>query len=375
MNKNTESKVRNAIQQHSPDNGISQGGKDGRTVVPHQLLSDEMLNVQSVIEDRYGIDPDTNIIEGVPVRHPNRHHDDVHSGKRAGAKTMPPGKSRRASGLSGNAIEGGADSGLPPGVASGLHFYVLVISKKRSKLFKGDETGLTFIEIPEMPNGIDDVVHVEEKDGQNLIRSGSGAKGGAVYHGTGSSRPDDKANIAMYLAEVDNTLRKEILRNEQAPLLLAGVGYVISAYRRISRYQNIWRSELTGSHEFDTDKDLHAAAMELMRGYFETPKHQALADYGNKSDTNLTSFIIDDIIRAAHYKRVETLFVDKRARLRGSFDETSDLLIVHASDRDGDGDLIDQTISRTLASGGKVFMLDAREMPVHRMMAAVMRYE
>lgn len=266
-------------------------------------------------------------------------------------------------------------SPLVPFVLNEEHFYLLVISKKQSKLFRGDKFGLRYVSVPEMPNGIADVVHLEEKDDQNLIRSGSSGGGsGAVYHGTGSSRPDDKENIAMYLAEVDSTIRKEVLRDSQVPLLLAGVGYLIPIYRKVTHYNNVWDTALTGNREFENDATLHAEAMEAMREYFERPKKQALADYGNRSATERTSLTIDDIVRAAYYKRIETLFVGKKARLSGSYDDVQDLLTVHASEQPGDDNLIDKTVLKTLLSGGKVYVLDEHEMPANRMMAAVMRY-
>jgi hypothetical protein len=256
------------------------------------------------------------------------------------------------------------------------YFYLLVISKKQSKLFRGDKFGLTYVPVPEMPKGIEDVVHLEEKDDENLFRSGSsGGGGGAVYHGTGSTRPDDKENIAMYLAEVDNTIRKEVLRDSTAPLLLASVGYIIPIYKKVTHYNNVWEAALTGNREFESDSALHAEAMGIMGEYFERPKQQALAEYGNKSGTNLTSTNLDDIVRAAHYKRIDTLFVNRKAQLWGSFDDAEDLLIVHASEIAGDDNLIDKTVLKTVLAGGKVYMLDEAEMPVNRMMVAVMRYE
>ncbi|HTF21454.1 MAG TPA: hypothetical protein VK658_25425 [Chryseolinea sp.] len=446
------------------------------------------------IEERYGIDPDTNVVEGAQVRHPNRPADKSNGGRRAGVKSptakrnqkpadtvgahvaispeeighvsketltelssytgeicvsvyLPTHRPTNGSATSVDAIlfktllqqceriREGDDatllartlqpaydlvrnagfwrsqtggglaffiaenvfkyvnlraepetqtlvnnsflvSPLLPFVQEQDHFYLLVISKKQSKLFRGDRFGLNYLSVPEMPNGIEDVVHLEEKDGQDLIRSGSsGGGGGAVYHGTGSSRPDDKDNIAMYLAEVDSTIRKDVLRDSQVPLLLAGVSYIIPIYKKVTHYNNVWDTALTGNREFDNEAALHAEAMEAMHDYFERSKKQALTDYGNKSATQLTSFILDDIVRAAHYKRIDILFVDKKARLWGSFDEANDRLTVHASQIPGDDNLVDKTVLKTILSGGRVYMLDEHEMPAHRMMAAVMRYD
>jgi hypothetical protein len=266
-------------------------------------------------------------------------------------------------------------SPLLPFVLNNEHYYLLVISKKQSKLFRGDRLGLTYIPVDGMPNGIEDVVHLEEKDDENLFRSGSsGGGGGAVYHGTGSSRPDDKENIAMYLAEVDSTIRKEVLHDSTAPLVLAGVGYIIPIFKKVTKYNHVWEKAVTGNHEYENDTKLFDAVSEVMSGYFEEAKNKALDDFGNKSATELTAHVIDDIVRAAYYKRIDTLFVSRNARLWGSFDDINDKLIVHASDTPTAHDLIDKTILKTVLAGGRVFMLDENEMPMRRMMVATMRY-
>jgi len=470
------------------------GKLPGRGAQADPIVDDAHLDNQMVIEERYGIDPDTNHIDGVQVRHPNRDkrtdRRSTDSGKSSSGTGSGTGgkattsfavskldadkishvsrelleelfnfqgnfcisiyQSLHQSGTDGNSRVGlialknalqqaqrsadGVDKALVertlspifewlrndeslnnvPGNGIALfisegyfryailpdepanrilvnnsfliapllpafikeeHFYLLVISKKQSKLFRGDQYGLTFIPVPEMPNGIEDVVHLEEKDDENLFRSGSsGGGGGAVYHGTGSTRPDDKDNIAFYLAEVDSTIRKQVLHDSTAPLLLAGVGYLIPIYKKVSHYNHVWDKAIIGSYEYENEVSLFTAARELMSEYFEATKKKALADYGNKSATNLTSHILDDIIRAAYYKRIDTLFVEKRARLWGTFDEVNDKLEVHASEGSDKDDLIDKTILKTILSGGSVFMLDENEMPMRRMMLAVMRF-
>lgn len=218
MSKNTE--FRNNELNHYSDKR-----SDEVLISEEVLINDKALSEQSVIEERYGIDPDTNMIAGVPVRHPNRHEAD-NGGKRGASRSsgksqpVPVGSSEHETGARPGPGDD-AESGFTPVTEAGLYYYLLVISKKQSKLFKGTGQGLTFIDVPGMPFG----------------------------------------------------------------------------------------------------------------------------------------------------------FVDKRARLRGSFNEETDLLIVHASDTPGDVDLIDLTISKTRAAGGEVFMLDAKEMPVNRMMASIMRYK
>jgi len=266
-------------------------------------------------------------------------------------------------------------SQLVPLLVSKEHFYLLVISKKQAKLFRADAFGIMHIIIPEMPNGIDDVVHLEEKDDQKLWRTGSSGDGsGANYHGIGAGKPDEKANVALYLEEVDNTIWKEVLHNENAPLLLAGVEYLIPIYKQITDYNNIWHDALTGSHEYDDLNSLYAQAMEKMQPYFEERIKKALANYGNQSATALTSSIPEDVIPAAHYGRVAHLFIQKNEHLWGKFDEQANVLTLHDQEGEDDECMLDKSAIKTILTGGEVHILPKEKMPADSKIAALFRY-
>ena len=255
------------------------------------------------------------------------------------------------------------------------YFYVLVISKKQALFYKADAFGMIHIPIPEMPNGIDDVVHFENKDDQKLFRTGSsGAGGGANYHGIGAGKPDDKENIRMYLDEVDETLWKEKLSQEARPLVLAGVEYLLPIFKEVTQYNYVWGDALTGNFENESIATLHARALEILKPYFDRAKNKALEKYGNKSATELTSSIPADVIPAAYYGRVDTLFVDKNAALWGTFDKDSSELVLHDTQEADDDSLIDNVITQTFLNGGEVYELDKEEMPEGAEVAARLRY-
>ncbi|HSB92811.1 MAG TPA: hypothetical protein VLC28_06820, partial [Flavitalea sp.] len=73
---------------------------------------------------------------------------------------------------------------LVPLMANNDYFYLLVISKRQAKIFRVDSFGIQFLDIPGIPSGVEDVVHVEEKEDQKLFRAGGrGGNGGANFHG------------------------------------------------------------------------------------------------------------------------------------------------------------------------------------------------
>lgn len=266
-------------------------------------------------------------------------------------------------------------SPLVPYMLSSEYFYLLVLSKKQAKLYRANNFGMTRIEVPELPNGVDDVVHFEEKDDQKLFRTGSsGAGQGANYHGIGGGKPDEKDNIAMYLEEVDETLWKEFLNKENVPLLLAGVEYLLPLFRKVSHYNNIWETSLTGSLEHADEAQLYRQAREMMEPYFRERLNKAKEAYGNQSATTLTSTVAEEIIPAAFYSRISQLFVQNGAEIWGTFDEKLNHLFIHNDQQNNDDSLLDKAVLKTFMNGGEVFMLEKDEMPNGAEIAALMRY-
>jgi hypothetical protein len=266
-------------------------------------------------------------------------------------------------------------SALLPLLNSTEHFYLLVLSKHKATLYEADAYGMQEVPVEGMPRGMDDVVHFEEKDDQQLFRTGgSGAGGGANYHGMGAGRPDEKANISMYMDEVDETLWKEVLSTKHVPLLLAAVDYMIPIFKKRTNYKHIVEDALTGNFEHESINVLYGKAKEKMQPYFEQRRLQALERYGNNSATGLTSSIPADVIPACYYSRVDVLFVQKGARLWGSFNEQDNELSLHDTEQEGDECLLNAAAVKAIETGAEVFKLDKEQMPADSPVAALMRY-
>jgi hypothetical protein len=264
---------------------------------------------------------------------------------------------------------------LVPVILSKEYFYLLVISKKQAKLYRADNFGMKYIAVKELPNGVEDVVHFEEKDDHNLFRTGSsGAGKGANFHGIGAGKPEEKENISMYLEEVDETLWKEILHDEHVPLVLAGVEYLIPLFKKVSHYKHVWESYLTGNYEYTDEQKLYLEAREIIKPYFQERMNKAKEAYGNQSATARTSSIIEDIIPAAYYGRVAQLFVQKDEQIWGTFDEKNNVLTIHGEQKEDDDSLLDKAVLKTILNGGEVFIIDKEEMPAPGTFVALMRY-
>ncbi|MBO9564844.1 MAG: hypothetical protein J7621_18860 [Niastella sp.] len=254
------------------------------------------------------------------------------------------------------------------------YFYLLVISKQQAKLFRADDYGMTEVKISNMPDGVDGTKRMLDKSASTFRASGAASNGGANYHGIGGGNPDDKQNIAVYLEAVDDRLWEALLNKEYAPLLLAGVEYLIPIYRSVSDYKHVWTDALTGSHEHEDIATLYPKARAIMQPYFEQRLSNALERYGNQSATPQTSTNLAEIIPAAHYGRISHLFVVKGEQVWGTFDELTNELTVQGESTGDNEDLFDKAVTNTLLTGGEVFIVDSDKMPAASTMAAIMRY-
>jgi hypothetical protein len=262
---------------------------------------------------------------------------------------------------------------LVPILTSNEEFYVVVISKKQVKLFRGDAFGMEFINVPGLANGLGNAPEVDSSE--TTFRLSEGGNGAAAYHGHGGgNNVDDKALIATSLEAADDVLWKEVLHDKTAPLLIAGVEYMIPIYKSVADYKYIWNDVLTGSYEYTDTQTLYAEARKKMQPLFEQKQQKALALYGNQSATALTSSIVADVVPAAYYGRIAHLFVERGAHIWGTFDEMANELQVHESEQEGSEHLIDNVVVKTLQTGGDVYLLDKAQMPAEAPLAAIMRY-
>ena len=267
---------------------------------------------------------------------------------------------------------------LIPIMASSEYFYLLVISKQCAKLFKADAWGMQIVPV-DLPQSIEEVKRISGSDattfrtGESGRRSGASAQPGA-FHGAGGGNADGKDNMLVYFEAVDDILWYKVLNKENAPLLLAGVEYVLPIYRSACDYHNVWPESLTGNRDQQETLTLYQDAKQLMQPYFEQRVNKALELYMNNSANGKTSSIAADVIPAAYYSQVSYLFVCKGEHIWGTFDEMSNELNFHDKPGDTSEDLLDNAVEKTLANGGQVFLLAKEKMPAESQLAAIMRY-
>jgi len=199
--------------------------------------------------------------------------------------------------------------------------------------------------------------------------------GGGMFHGQGPGDEEQKIWIEQYLNLVDTSL-KEILREQNAPLVLAGVDYLLPMYRKVSEYQNIMEEGIAGNPDHLRPEELQEQAWRIVETYFQQETKKTVEQYQQLADTDKATDNVEEIVAAAFNGRVDKLILSIENQIWGAFNPKDGKVTRGSNGQSKKHNLalLDFTAMNTLQNGGTVCALSQDEMPTDSPIAAVFRY-
>jgi len=270
---------------------------------------------------------------------------------------------------------------LLPFLATGARFYILAISQNAIRLLEGTHYSIHELELPEtVPTNLAESLRNEEAENEvSFYRSSSGAlvgKGGrkaAIFYGQGVGHDDSKDHLLRYFQQIDRGLH-ELLKDESVPLVLAGVEYLFPIYQQANTYPYLLQQGVPGNPDKLSSNVLHEEVWAVIEPYFQEVQEKAAAQYRDNVGTARTSNDIREIMPAAYYGQIGSLFVAIDHELWGHFDPNSNTIHVHKEARFRDDDLLDEAATQTILHAGSVYAVEQEKVPGESMLAAVFRY-
>jgi hypothetical protein len=235
--------------------------------------------------------------------------------------------------------------------------YVLEITKKAIALVVCGFDGITAVELPKgVPATLDEALGFDAPDHDLMNRSSAGPSIGTMHgvkFGTGSGREQQHAHLRDFYRIVDRGVN-ELLRWNQAPLLLAGVGEDVAIYRSINTYSNLSEQTIYGSPggSMTSTQVLHDAHHFALLDV-QRRAALAIAEAKQRLAPGRFSDHLGTILQAAAEGRVSDLYLDENAERTGDFDGKyfGGLTNWHAED------LLNVAAVETLLRGGTVCSL------------------
>ncbi len=261
-------------------------------------------------------------------------------------------------------------------------FYILALSQKNVKFYSGTRYKLNEVEVENMPHNLAEILLEDEfqKGVQHRIGIARGATSAAQHpgsvHGQGSpDREKHEEDILQFCYAVDGALREK-LRGEKAPLILAGVEYLLPIYHQANTYPYLQETGISGNAETLKTEELNHAAWEIIAPLFQQEYEDLMAVYLQLAGEESSKIANDikTIIPDAYYQRIDTLFVPIKQHIWGKFDLENSTVELHPEAEPDDEDMLDFAVIHTILNGGKVYTLEPDAMPSGVKVAAICRY-
>lgn len=260
-------------------------------------------------------------------------------------------------------------------------YYILALSQQDVRLLECTRYSVREIELEDVPKSVDEALQYDEtaKDGQFRISTSKGGTNNTfqhagTFHGQGSPDRDKyQRDVQQYFYAIDRGLQK-YLQGKNSPLVLAGVEHLFPGYHEANSYQHVVEEGIAGNPELLKPEELQAKAWEIVEPLFLQGQQDAIDRYKELTGTGLISTDIKEVVPAAHYGRVDQLFVAVGVQQWGIFNSTNNIIDVHSEPELGDEDLLDSAAIQTILNGGTVYAVEPEKVPDDAKLAAVFRY-
>lgn len=251
-------------------------------------------------------------------------------------------------------------------------FCTLALSQKNIRLLKCTRDSVEPVALSEAPTSLKEFLKYDVNEQHLQHHSGQG-EGLAIFHGQGGTRDTDTQEIINYLKTVENEVTS-IMKKRNDPLILAGVKRAIAEYRKVNHYSRLIDQTIQENPDPLSDKEIGKSSWKIIKSYFLKDMYKDIDRFADLSGSDKQSDNLTQIVEAAYYGKVDSLFVPIGEHSWGWFDQERDVVHHSKQSKNGEHDLINMAAIKTLTQSGTVYALDRDEMPNQAPIAAIFRY-
>ncbi|MGE5380640.1 MAG: hypothetical protein ACM3NT_06185 [Methylocystaceae bacterium] len=256
-------------------------------------------------------------------------------------------------------------------------FYILALSRHQVRVLQGTRDSVMELDVPNVPVSLVEAMKYDDPEEQLQFHTRTPDKNTgdrmAMFHGHGVGVDDEKINLIRYFHLVDQGLH-DLLHEESAPLVLAGVDYLFPLYREANTYPFLLKEGIPGNADKQSPQELHKQAWPIAEAIFQKKQKEAREHYQPLVGTGRTSKDVGQLVAAASNGQVEILFVADKGQQWGVYDYSENSVDLHSQPLPGDEDLLDLTALKTLINGGMVYVVPHQDVPEGALVAGMLRY-
>jgi hypothetical protein len=253
-------------------------------------------------------------------------------------------------------------------------FWLLTISAKHTRLYRCSRWGLAEDKAIDLPQGVGKIRAMTDYQ-ETQYASPVGRRGTLSHQQSFGEAPEElrKSELIEFLRRVVAAIEPH-LKGNPAPLILAAHPEIQGNFREIAGWKEIEPDGISENPDGLTECELHRRAYPLVEPKLNEARLTAIDRLNEALSVGKATTKPEEIVKAARYARVDTLFLAGNGPLWGSYDETEDRVTAHGSPADGDTDLLDLAALMSLRQGGSVVLVERAALPPPSLSAAILRY-
>lgn len=259
---------------------------------------------------------------------------------------------------------------------SNQHFFLLELSHKNARLFRGSRVGLAPVDLHGASESLETTLAAKEHPKSTTRHAGGrGASGASIVHGAHGDRTSEEHEETLrYLRSIDRSLLHE-LAEERSPLILAAPRELAALYRQVSRYPGLAEEVVQGNHDHTSVHELFERTWPVVQAELARRTQEKLEAYERQMHQGRATAELSAIARYAVQGRVRELFLAQGENLWGRFDRESGALeLAPRGERLLGDDVLDDIAEAVLMRGGEVLSIDKDDMPAQATVAALLRW-
>jgi hypothetical protein len=255
-------------------------------------------------------------------------------------------------------------------------YHVLTIVQQHPKLFTGDMYGLQDSGLT-LPETVQSALNIDEKNqkSENQGTASGPSTNNSWFNGRGGARNPQEEDRMKYFRIIDRLVHRH--DKHGLPLILAGIDAECVEYRNVSKYPNILKDTINGSHGDARASELFDKAREIAIRELILPTHQAAIEEFERlegANPDRTARDMKAIESATDQGRVDKLLASMG---RHTTDTIRDTLQAVTKITFPDADYarrLNHLATKVWQMSGTVISLTPHEMPHGAPMVARLRY-
>ena len=242
-------------------------------------------------------------------------------------------------------------------------FYLLSLQLEDVTLFEATKHSIGEVYVEDLiPTRLQERVGFDYKEKALQFRPQQQSNGQSAYHGHVGADDNRKSEIFRYFRAIDQGL-DTIIHDENAPLVVACQDSLFPIYKEANTYKYLFKEDVTGNPA-DTDMlGLHDKAWNLIESHFEKTKMEKLKKFEELNQTEKTSASVHDIFPAIIQGKVDSLFLEDKEELWGTYNEDKIAVEVQDGQTSENTSLMNLAAKAVIEHGGSVFLIEPDAMP------------